>query len=107
MSLDVDVTCKCCGHIIDEESMTYDMDSVCSPVMRAVGVRGGLFGLDGRTMADVQPRAVLALAFITRHEARFRQRDLRNGLTVVSSVSRVLIMLSQSDYPRDATISVT
>ena len=111
MSLDVDVRpprCPHCDHAPTgiSENITYNVAPIYYPVMRAIGVRGGLRGLDGRRVGDVDADG--ALDFLRRHEARLREREPESGWGGVRCVYRVLRMLSKAaaDMP-DAIVEVS
>jgi hypothetical protein len=112
MSLDISADTPPCphcgrGNVVLDENITYNVAPIYYPTMRAVGIRGGLRGLDGMRLGDVP--AAEALAFVDRHIKRFREREPKNGWGWggVRCVYRVLhaIQDAQRNHP-DAIINV-
>ena len=113
MSLDVSVytdACEHCGsdgNCLVDENITYNVAPIYYPTMRAVGIRGGLRGLDGLRLKETADQLRRALAFLDKHHDRLVQREPDNGWGGVRCVRRVLdSLLEAAGEGRDGVINV-
>ena len=108
MSLDVSADCCACGHEVMEQNITYNVAPIYYRALRAAGVREGLRGLDGMTLADAAEPARRALAFMSRHRAKLEDRYTpSNGWGSIECVYRVLgAIVDASVHSPTAVLSV-